>query len=86
MRRGLPPLVAVLLLQAVAVGRGLRIGGERTRDDEASSEADSVPGGLVVAIAALSQGELSHALQAQGIEDAGDRDANVAALARAMLA
>ena len=54
--------------------------------DEASSEADSVPDGLVVAIADLSPEELSHALQAQGIEDAGDRDANVAALARAMLA
>ena len=54
--------------------------------DEASSEADSVPDGLVVAIADLSPEELSHALHARGIEDAGDRDANVAALARAMVA
>ena len=53
--------------------------------DEAS-EAESVPDGLVVAIADLSAEELSHALEAQAIEDTGDREANVAALARAMLA
>ena len=53
--------------------------------DEAS-EAESVPDGLVVAIADLSPEELSHALHAQGIDDAGDRDANVTALARAMVA
>ena len=54
--------------------------------DEASSEAESVPDGLVTALADLSPEELSHALQAQGIEDTGDRDTNVAALARAMVA
>ena len=53
--------------------------------DEAS-EAESVPDGLVTALADLSPEELSHALQAQGIEDAGDRGTNVAALARAMVA
>ena len=50
------------------------------------SEAESVPDGLVTALADLSPEELSHALEARGIEDAGDHDANVAALARAMLA
>ena len=51
--------------------------------DEASSEASS--DGLVAALADLTTEELSQALQVQGIEDAGDRDKNVAALARAMM-
>ena len=51
--------------------------------DEASSEASS--DGLVAALADLTPEELSHALHVQGIHDAGDRDTNVAALARAMM-
>lgn len=46
----------------------------------------SVPDGLLEAIAELSDGELSDALEAQGIEDAGEREDKIAALVRAMMA
>ena len=54
---------------------------------DATSEVESVPDGLVTALADLSAEELSTALQAHGIEDTGDdHETKVANLARAMLA
>ena len=53
---------------------------------EDTSEVESVPDGLVMALADLSAEELDTALQAHGIEDTGDHETKVANLARAMLA
>ena len=59
---------------------------EASSSSEAASEADPVPDGLIEALKDLPAEEIIATLAAHGLPIESDHEANVAALARAMLA